>query len=384
MGRIWLTGPRELLLRGDRRTRRRRAALAAALLAALLSTAAAAPALADSATSLGGNPLAVYVGERGQLQAFRSGSASGIFFPNTEHGRRRRLLPRPALGLQRATRRRGSSASRASPARAASTNSRRSRNLRRLRRPAARRRVPSCRFTGYVGEPGGGPAAPSPVDADHDLRERRSAVPRSAGSSKTCRAARSPSRRWRRPTSTSTAAIAAPGIYTEGPPRFIGGTNADTGNSGRLRSEATGAGLAPWSALPGAGVGPRAPTRCGARSRARRRATAPTFDDTVRRRAGRQRRAAWSGTRTPRAPGWRPARPRSFALSRPQRRAVGTASSTRRAAGSPQGRAALLHGPAPSTPPGCRMRAGRPCYSRSPVRTPGSGAVDGGVRTAAR
>ena len=50
--------------------------LAAALLAALLSTATAAPALADSATPLGGEPLAVYVGEHGQLQAFRSGSPS--------------------------------------------------------------------------------------------------------------------------------------------------------------------------------------------------------------------------------------------------------------------------------------------------------------------
>ena len=68
------------------------------------------------------------------------------------------------------------------------------------------------------------------------------------------------------------------GIYTEGPPRFIGGTNADTGNSGGM-IEATGSGLAPWSAYQALEWGP-APTRSGGRS-TRRPRTAPTFDDTV-------------------------------------------------------------------------------------------------------
>jgi hypothetical protein len=36
------------------------------------------------------------------------------------------------------------------------------------------------------------------------------------------------------------------GIFTQGPPRFIGGTNADTGNSGGLE-EVLGPGLTPWS-----------------------------------------------------------------------------------------------------------------------------------------
>ena len=77
------------------------------------------------------------------------------------------------------------------------------------------------------------------------------------------------------------------GIYTQGPPQFIGGTNADTGNSG---------GFAEVPAAPRRGRATRrsrsaaAPTRCGARSKARRRAPAPTFDDTVVGEPGRQRR----------------------------------------------------------------------------------------------
>src|SRR5262249_54610895 len=41
-------------------------------------------ALADSATGLGGSPLNVFVGERGQLQAIRADSGSGIFFDSTQ------------------------------------------------------------------------------------------------------------------------------------------------------------------------------------------------------------------------------------------------------------------------------------------------------------
>ena len=33
--------------------------------------------------ALGGSPLNVYVGERGQLQAFRAGSADGIYYRPT-------------------------------------------------------------------------------------------------------------------------------------------------------------------------------------------------------------------------------------------------------------------------------------------------------------
>ncbi|HEY7256345.1 MAG TPA: Ig-like domain-containing protein [Solirubrobacterales bacterium] len=47
---------------------------------AVIGLATAASALADTATPLGGSPLNVYVGERGQLQAVRAESGSGIFF----------------------------------------------------------------------------------------------------------------------------------------------------------------------------------------------------------------------------------------------------------------------------------------------------------------
>jgi hypothetical protein len=51
----------------------------AALLAASASVSAA-PALADSVTTIPGSPLTVHLGERGQLQAFRQGEAHGFFF----------------------------------------------------------------------------------------------------------------------------------------------------------------------------------------------------------------------------------------------------------------------------------------------------------------
>jgi len=63
-----------------------RARVAAAATAVLvLCAAGAATALADP-VALGGSPLNVYVGERGQLQAFRAGQPNGIYYrpTNTE------------------------------------------------------------------------------------------------------------------------------------------------------------------------------------------------------------------------------------------------------------------------------------------------------------
>lgn len=62
----------------SRRTRRlKHPRLLAALLALALSATLAPPAMA---TALSGSPLTVHVGDRGELQAFRAGSASGIFY----------------------------------------------------------------------------------------------------------------------------------------------------------------------------------------------------------------------------------------------------------------------------------------------------------------
>jgi hypothetical protein len=62
----------------------RHSAIWIALITAILGLTSAASAVADNATPLGGSPLNVFVGERGQLQAFRTGSPSGIFFAPTE------------------------------------------------------------------------------------------------------------------------------------------------------------------------------------------------------------------------------------------------------------------------------------------------------------
>jgi hypothetical protein len=273
MGRIWLTGPCELALRGDRATRRRRGALAAALLAVLLSTAAAAPALADSATPLGGQPLAVYVGEHGQLQAFRSGSPSGIFFPPSEQvGDAGFFLALPSGYTGDASPRVFGFTSFAgpsgideftpisqSPATGTGTAS-----------------DPLQQVTRYVAEPSGGPALLSVTQTTTYVN-----------------GAQQFQIRWDvhngSPGAVTFKALAAAdfyfdgsdrgtGIYTEGPPRFIGGTNADTGNSGGM-IEASGAGLAPWSAYQALEWGPEPNQIWGKVDAAA--STAPTFDDTV-------------------------------------------------------------------------------------------------------
>jgi len=64
--------------------RSRRTGIWVALLTTALSLATAAVALADNSVPLGGNPLNVYVGERGQLQAVRTDTGSGIFYPGSD------------------------------------------------------------------------------------------------------------------------------------------------------------------------------------------------------------------------------------------------------------------------------------------------------------
>ena len=61
----------------------RRSGIWVTLVTTALFLATAGAAIADNATPLGGSPLNVYVGERGQLQAVRTDSSSGIFFPSS-------------------------------------------------------------------------------------------------------------------------------------------------------------------------------------------------------------------------------------------------------------------------------------------------------------
>jgi hypothetical protein len=69
------------------------------------------------------------------------------------------------------------------------------------------------------------------------------------------------------------------GIFTQGPPRFIGGTNADTGRSGGFIE--AGAPFAPWSAYQALAYGNSDPTELWYRIEQAATATAATFDDSV-------------------------------------------------------------------------------------------------------
>ena len=104
----------------------RRSGILAALVTAVLSLAAAAPASPTPRSPLGGSPLNVYVGERGQLQAFRTDRTAepGIFYPGSEPVGRRRLLPRLPARPSREAPPNTSTGSTATPARSCSTNTR--------------------------------------------------------------------------------------------------------------------------------------------------------------------------------------------------------------------------------------------------------------------
>ena len=215
----------------------RRSGIWVALVTTALFFATAAAAIADNATPLGGSPLNVYVGERGQLQAVRTDSSSGIFFPSSSTvGDAGFFLAFPS-GF-------------------------------------AGEPAPTVwGFEGFAGPHGleeftpvpqspvsGSGSAADPLEAgddlhaarsldgdpDDDLRQRLPGIPRPLGSQQQLR---------RRVNFKALAAAdfffqgddAGTGIFTAGPPRFIGGTNLDSGSSGGF-AEVTGGGLEPWSA----------------------------------------------------------------------------------------------------------------------------------------
>ncbi len=69
------------------------------LAAALVAAGAAAPAAHADVTTIAGTPLTVHVGERGQLQAFRAGETSGFFyFPTRQSGDAGFFLAFPGAG----------------------------------------------------------------------------------------------------------------------------------------------------------------------------------------------------------------------------------------------------------------------------------------------
>jgi hypothetical protein len=253
----------------------RRTGLGAALSALVLTAALAASALADTTTALSGDPLTVYVGERGQLQAFRAGSATGIFYaPTSQVGDAGFFLAFPSGFTADDTPR-------------------------------------VFGFTGIAGPRGLDDYAPisqspttgsgTPSDPLHQVTSYGVSIDSGATdivvvtqTTTYVNGAQQFHLRWDVHNASSDAvhfkALAAAdfffdgsdrgtGIYTDGPPRFVGGTNSDTGNSGGL-AEVTGGGLEPWSAYQALEFGPDSNQVWG-KVQGAASTTAPTFDNSV-------------------------------------------------------------------------------------------------------
>ena len=224
----------------------RRTGLVAALAVLVLAASLTASALADTTTALSGSPLTIYLGQRGQVQAFRAGSESGIFFASTSRvGDAGFFLAFPS----------GFTGGGASPQ--------------------------VFGFTGTAGPSGlsdytpisQNPAAGSGTSSDPLRQVTSYGVGTALTVTQTTtyfNGSQQFGLRWDvHNTSGSAVEFKAlfagdffldgsdrgTGTYTDGPPRFIGGTNADTGNSGGF-AEVTGDGLEPWSAYQALEFGP--------------------------------------------------------------------------------------------------------------------------------
>jgi hypothetical protein len=223
-----------------RRTRKWNSSrLLGALFAVVLAASLAPPALA---TPLSGSPLTVHVGDRGQLQAFRAGSPNGIFYrPTSIIGDAGFFLAFPTGA--------GNPAALEGDVFGFQGNA-----------------GPDVGGSGSLVEytPGTQQATTGSGTAADPLTQ---VTTYSAGgvtvtqTTTYVNGAQSFLVRWNVHNGSGTTvrfkALAAAdfffegddagtGIFTAGPPRFIGGTNADTGNSGGFE-EVLGAGLLPWS-----------------------------------------------------------------------------------------------------------------------------------------
>jgi hypothetical protein len=253
----------------------RRIGLGAALSALVLTAALTASALADTTTALSGSPLTVYIGQRGQLQAFRAGSDSGIFFaPTSQVGDAGFFLAFPSGFTGEPTPRVFGFGGIAGP-----------RGL--------------DDYTPISQSPATGSGAPS--DPLHQVTSYGVSIDSGATdilvvtqTTTYVNGAQQFHLRWDVHNASGNAvhfkALAAAdfyfdgsdrgtGIYTDGPPRFVGGTNSDTGNSGGL-AEVTGGGLEPWSAYQALAFGPDSNQVWG-KVQGAASTTGPTFDNTV-------------------------------------------------------------------------------------------------------
>jgi hypothetical protein len=239
--------------------------VATTVAAVALSALAAAPSPAAT-IALGGSPMNVYVGDLGQLQAFRTGQSTGIYFAPTS--------PEGDAGLFLALRPTG----------------------------------PVYGFDGTAGPHGltdytavsqsavtgsGTPADPLTVVTRYDA----GAALQVAQTTTYVNGAQQFTLRWdvTNPAGGGPvrfkALVAADfffegsdrgtGIFTPGPPRFVGGTNADTGNSGGF-AELTGPPLnsAPWTAYQALSYGSDA-TEVWGKVEGAADSDAPSFDDSV-------------------------------------------------------------------------------------------------------
>ena len=240
------------------------------VLAAVLASAVA---LADT-VALPGSPLTVHVGERGQLQGFRAGDPTGIFYESTTpSGDAGFFLAFPG----------------STPAALAGT------------------------VYGFIGTAGPGlptdytPLTQGPVTgtgtAGDPLAQVTTYAVRPAATdlvtvTQTTSYANGAQQfmvRWdvRNDSGGPLAfkAIAAAdfyfdgsdrgtGIYTDGPPRFVGGTNADTGNSGGFVEVLGPLSLPVWSAYQALAFG-RAPDQIWGKVQGAAAAATPSFDDTI-------------------------------------------------------------------------------------------------------
>jgi hypothetical protein len=253
----------------------RRTCLAAVLFALVLNAALTASALADTTTALSGDPLTVYVGQRGQLQAFRAGSDTGIFYaPSSQVGDAGFFLAFPA-GFTGET---------------------------------------TPRVFGFRGQAGPSglddytpisqaPTTGSGTASDPFVQVTKYGVSIDSGATDILVVTQTTSYvngaqqfhlRWDVHNASGNAvsfkAFAAAdfyfdgsdrgtGIYTDGPPRFIGGTNSDTGNSGGF-AEVLGGGLQAWSAYQALAFGSGANEVWG-KIQSAASTTGATFDNTV-------------------------------------------------------------------------------------------------------
>ena len=248
--------------------------IAAVTLALLvLSASLAAVVVADTSTALSGNPLTVHVGERGQLQAFRAGDPTGIFFaPSSTVGDAGFFLAftqaLPGDGAPKVYGFQGS----AGP------------------------------FGLDAYTPGSQTAATGSGTPEDPLRQITKyavgspALVEVTQTTAYVNGAQQFGVRWDvRNVSGATVkfkALAAAdfyfdgsdrgtGIFTAGPPRFIGGTNADTGNSGGF-SEVLGSpsGSPPWSAYQALAYG-SGPEEVWGKIKDAAGTSAASFDSTV-------------------------------------------------------------------------------------------------------